>query len=121
MSKTPCPNCGTVLSEDSSFCANCGREIPELPANPTPRYTAPSREGDLTNTLVKTGDYRWPKIALLMFLLIPMLSIFGITISAMSGAISSFNNTIVIAVLGVVAIVSTLVCYAVFQRIMIEK
>jgi hypothetical protein len=116
-----------VLSEDSSFCANCGREVHENPATVKPSYAKPRREGNFTSTLVTSGEYLWPKITLVMFIAVPIVGIFGLSI--MSGIVlSSTTNAAALEIFKIIAIVvglftlfSSVIAYLAFKKLLEQK
>ncbi|MFW9990710.1 MAG: hypothetical protein ACFFD4_01500 [Candidatus Odinarchaeota archaeon] len=131
MSKKICPNCQTVVPEDSSYCANCGGEIPNNPSNPATGTTTRITGGELAETLMKTGDYLWPKIVLVLFASVPVISVFGIMIigtssisnmtsSAGAGFADSAGIVVITFILSVIAVITSIIAYKTY-KILLEQ
>ena len=51
-----CPNCGYKLSDDASFCTNCGTNIKTTSQAQSSNHAAPARTGgNVTNTIAIVG------------------------------------------------------------------
>ncbi|MHA1168466.1 MAG: hypothetical protein ACTSRU_11630 [Candidatus Hodarchaeales archaeon] len=111
MSKKLCPFCGVVMPGDSSFCANCGREIIEKKTG----SPVVSKSGeDISEILMRTGDYLFPKIVVIITASVPILAVIGLII--VSSSSNSISNTTPVIALSFIAIFSSIISYLTFRK-----
>ncbi len=111
MSKKLCPFCGVVMLGDSSFCANCGREITEK--NDESPGVSKSGE-DITEILMRTGDYLFPKIVVIIIAFVPILAVIGLIIVSSTGP--SVTDSLSVVALSFIAISSSIISYQAFIK-----